>query len=61
MHKYSIAEVPTPISLLFRTNITYHEHNARSTISVFIFPLTAVKLPTKPLAIVVSIFGITYL
>ena len=30
MHKYSIGEVPSPISFLFRTNITYHEHNTRS-------------------------------
>ena len=29
MYKYSIGEVPSPISLLFRTNITYHEHNTR--------------------------------
>ena len=29
MCKYSIGEVPSPISLLFRTNITYYEHNTR--------------------------------
>ena len=29
MYKYSIGEVPSPISLIFRTNITYHEHNTR--------------------------------
>ena len=29
MYKYSIGEVPSPIPLLFRTNITYHEHNTR--------------------------------
>ena len=29
MYKYSIGEVPSFISLLFRTNITYHEHNTR--------------------------------
>ena len=29
MYKYSIGEVPSPIFLLFRTNITYHEHNTR--------------------------------
>ena len=30
MYKYSLGEVPSPISILFRTNITYHEHNTRS-------------------------------
>ena len=29
MCKYSIGEVPSPISLLFRTDITYYEHNTR--------------------------------
>ena len=29
MYKYSISEVPSPISFLFMTNITYHEHNTR--------------------------------
>ena len=29
MYKYSIGEVPSPISLLFRTNITSHEHYTR--------------------------------
>ena len=32
MYKYSIGEVPSPISLLFMTNITYREHNTRRTI-----------------------------
>ena len=57
MYKYSIGKVPFLISFLFRTNINYHEHNTRSARCLH----TEVKLSTKPLAIVVSIFGITYL
>ena len=30
MYKYSIGEVSSPISFLFRTNITYDDHNKRS-------------------------------